>query len=128
MRLHTTQLDTPNHMANTKIYYNPKCSKCRQTSSLLEENNIDANIIEYLDNPPSLEELTNIIALGISAKDLIRIGEDEWSQTSLDIETATDEELINAITQFPILLQRPIVITNGKAVIARPPERVLEIL
>jgi len=95
---------------------------------MLEEKNIDPDIIEYLDSPPSKEELTNIISLGIAAKDLIRTGEDEWKNTGLDIKTASDDDLINAIIQHPILLQRPIVIANGKAVIARPPEKVLEIL
>ena len=115
-------------MSQAKIYFNPNCSKCRQTKSILEEKNIDTDIIEYLNNTPTKEELTHIINLGIYAKDLIRTGEDEWSQTGLDIETASDDDLINAIIQTPILLQRPIVIANCKAVIARPPERVLEIL
>lgn len=111
-----------------KIYYNPNCSKCRQTKSILEEKNIDLDIIEYLSNTPTKEELTHIISFGIPCKDLIRTGEAEWSQTGLDIETASDDELIKAIIQTPVLLQRPIVIANGKAVIARPPEKVLEIL
>ena len=59
---------------------------------------------------------------------MIRTGQDEWTQTGLDIETASDDDLINAIIQYPILLQRPIVLANGKAVIARPAEKVLEIL
>ncbi|MDW3094191.1 MAG: arsenate reductase (glutaredoxin) [Gammaproteobacteria bacterium] len=112
----------------SSIYYNPNCSKCRQTKSIFDEKNIDLDIIEYLSNTPTKEELTHITNLGIPSKDLIRTGEDEWSQTGLDIETASDDDLINAIIQYPILLQRPIVIANGKAVIARPPERVLEIL
>ncbi len=112
----------------TTIYYNQDCSKCRQTKSLLKEKNINTDIIEYLNNTLSKEELTHIIGLGIPAKDLIRPFEDEWEKTGLDIETASDDELINAIIQYPILLQRPIVLANGKAVIARPPEKVLEIL
>tara|TARA_R110002049_G_scaffold15822_3_gene64164 strand:+ start:16579 stop:16872 length:294 start_codon:yes stop_codon:yes gene_type:complete len=96
--------------------------------TLLDEHDISPSIIEYLDTPPTKEELTNIISLGIPAKDLIRTGEDEWKNTGLAIETASDDDLINAIIQYPILLQRPIVIANGKAVIARPPEKVLEIL
>ena len=111
-----------------KIYYNPNCSKCRQTKSILEEKNIDADVVEYLNTTPTKEELTHIISLGISAKDMIRTGQDEWAQTGLDIETASDDDLINAIIQYPILLQRPIVLANGKAVIARPAEKVLEIL
>ena len=70
----------------------------------------------------------SIINLGVAAKDLIRTHEQKWLQTGLNIETAADDDLINAIIQYPVLLQRPIVVTNGKAVIARPPERVLEIL
>ena len=115
-------------MSDNTIYFNPNCSKCRQTKSILEEKSINAEVIEYLNTTPTKEELTHIISLGISAKDLIRTGEDEWSQTGLDIETASDDDLINAIIQYPILLQRPIVMTNGKAVIARPPEKVFDIL
>ena len=115
-------------MINASFYYNPNCSKCRQTMSILGENKISPNIIEYLSTPITKEDLTEIIALGIHAKDLIRTDEDEWMTTGLNIETSSDNELINAIIQHPILLQRPIVIANGKAVIARPPEKVLEIL
>ena len=111
-----------------QIYFNPNCSKCRQTKSILEEKNIDADVVEYLNTAPTKEELTHIISLGISAKDMIRTGQDEWAQTGLDIEAASDDDLINAIIQYPILLQRPIVLANGKAVIARPAEKVLEIL
>ena len=114
-------------MKNT-IYFNPNCSKCRQTKLLLDEKNINVDFFEYLSTTPIKEDLNYIISLGISAKELIRTGENEWSQTELDIETASDVDLINAIIQQPILLQRPIVIANGKAVIARPPEKVLEIL
>ncbi len=114
--------------AETIIYYNQACSKCRQTTALLKENNIEPKAIEYLNTQPTREELASIIALGIPAKDLIRTGENEWKNTGLDIETASDDDVINAIIQHPILLQRPIVIANGKAVIARPPEKVLGIL
>ena len=115
-------------MTNVTIYHNPKCSKCRQTKSILEEKNIDPDFVEYLSTTPTKEDLTHIISLGINVKELIRTGENEWSQTGLNIETASDEDLINAIIQYPILLQRPIVLANGKAVIARPAEKVLEIL
>lgn len=111
-----------------KIYYNPNCSKCRQSKSILDEKNIDTEVIEYLNTTPTQEELSHIISLGIPAKHMIRTGENEWAQTGLDIETASDDDLINAIIQHPILLQRPIVLANGKAVIARPPEKVLEVI
>ena len=115
-------------MIDAKILFNPSCSKCRQTMALLQENNIVPSVTEYLEHPPTKQELTRIISLGIPAKDLIRTGEEEWKTTGLDIKTASDDDLVNAIIQYPILLQRPIVIANGKAVIARPPEKVLEIL
>ena len=115
-------------MLEITIYTNNSCSKCQKATSILSENDISLDTIEYLKTTLSKEELTNIITLGIPAKDLIRTDDDEWSQTGLDIETASDDDLIDAIIQYPILLQRPIVIANGKAVIARPPERVLEIL
>ncbi len=115
-------------MKNYTIYFNPSCTKCNKTLSLLNENNISADIIEYLGSPPSIEELTHIISLGIPTKDLVRTHEDEWKSSGLNIETATDDEIMNAIIENPIILQRPIVIANGKATIGRPPEKVLEIL
>ena len=115
-------------MNNLKIYYNPSCSKCRQTKSILEEKNLNTEFIEYLNTTPTKDDITHIISLGVSAKDMIRTGEYEWAETGLDIETASDGDLVDAIIQYPILLQRPIVLANGKAVIARPPEKVLEIL
>lgn len=115
-------------MKNYTIYFNPSCTKCNQTLSLLNEKEISADIIEYLDSPPSIEELTHIISLGIPAKDLVRTHEDEWKASRLDINSASDEEIMNTIIANPIILQRPIVIANGKAVIGRPPENVLEIL
>ena len=115
-------------MKNTTIYFNPSCSKCNLTKALLEENNLQPDVIKYLDSPPSKDELTHIISLGIPAIDLVRTHEDEWKASGLDIKSASDDEIINAIIENPIILQRPIVITNGKAVIGRPPEKVLEIL
>jgi|TARA_B110000240_G_C13453627_1_gene433630 arsenate reductase len=115
-------------MTNTILYYNANCSKCRTTKALLDERNILPVIINYLNSPFTADDFSHITSLGIPAKNLIRTGEDEWKSTGLNIETASDDDLINAIFQHPILLQRPIVIANGKAVIARPPEKVLEIL
>ena len=110
------------------IFYNPDCSKCNQSLLLLKEHKIDPVIIKYLDARLSKDDLTHIISLGIPAKDLIRTHEDEWQASGLDIDTASDDEIIHAIIQHPIILQRPIVIANGKAIIGRPPEKVLEIL
>ena len=115
-------------MTDATIYFNPSCSKCRQTMALLDENNVEAEVIEYLQTPPSKEDLSNIISLGIPAKELIRTGEDEWKALGIDINTASDDELVEAMVSTPQVIQRPIVIANGKATLGRPPEKVLDIL
>lgn len=115
-------------MTDVTIYHNPQCSKCRQTMALLDENKVEAEIIEYLQTPPSKEELSNIINLGIPAQELVRTGEDEWTALGIDINTASDDELIEAMVSTPKVIQRPIVVANGKATLGRPPEKVLDIL
>lgn len=112
----------------TKIYHNPRCTKSRQTLALLDEKNENTQIIEYLKTSPSKEEITNIIALlGIKPLALIRKGEkifkEEYKGKALN-----DEEWIEAMVAHPILIERPIVIKNGKAAIGRPIENVLDIL
>jgi len=114
---------------NLIIYHNPSCSKSRETLQILEDNQVELNIIEYLDQPPTRQELKQIIGmLGISARDLMRTTEQVYKDTELDDESLTEEEIIEAICEFPTLLQRPIVVWGDKAVIGRPPEKVLEIL
>ena len=115
-------------MSKVTIYYNPRCSKCRQSLELVKKQTTNIEINEYLDSPPTPGQLTHIISLGIRAKDLIRTNENEWKQLSLDIDSCSDEELVNAITNHPKIMQRPIVLANGKAIIARPPEKAMEIL
>ena len=115
-------------MSKVTIYYNPRCSKCRQSLELVKKQTTNIMIIEYLGSPPTPGQLTHIISLGIQAKDLIRTNEDEWKQLALDIDSCSNEELINAITNHPKIMQRPIVLANGKAIIARPPEKAMEIL
>ena len=115
-------------MSKATIYYNSSCSKCRQTKALLEEKNIDAEVVEYLQTPPSKDDLTHIISMGIPAKELVRTFEDAWKALNIDIESASDDEIINALVSAPGALQRPIVISNGKATLGRPPEKVLDIL
>ena len=114
---------------NLIIYHNPSCSKSRETLQILEDNQVELNIIEYLDQPPTQQELKQIIGmLGISARDLMRTTEQVYKDAELDDESLTEEEIIEAICEFPALLQRPIVVSGNKAVIGRPPEKVLEIL
>lgn len=110
------------------IYHNPGCSKSTETLHILQQNNQEPRIIEYLKNPPDELELKKIIKmLGISARDLIRTSEQAYIAANLE-ESATEEEIIEAICAQPILLQRPIVISGNRAVIGRPPARVLEII
>lgn len=111
------------------IYHNPRCSKSRQTLELLQKNNTDPEIIDYLESPPSKNELIEIIKkLNISVHDLIRKNEKVFKELILDNPEPSDDQLIEAMVNNPILIQRPIVINGKKAVIGRPPENVLEIL
>lgn len=112
-----------------KIYHNPRCSKSRQTLQLLEENGAQPEIIEYLKNSPSKEELESVLSLlGLSPRDLMRKGESVYKELNLKDGELNDEQLLNAMLENPILIERPIVLANGKAAIGRPPESVLDIL
>ena len=109
------------------IYHNPKCSKSRQTLELLGEHGITPIIIEYLKSPPSAEKLKDILKeLGFSPRDLMRKKEAEYSECRHPC--LSDDELIDFMIKNPILIERPIVLANGKAALGRPPEQVLEIL
>lgn len=110
------------------IYHNPRCSKSRQTLQLLRDKGVEPTIIEYLKTPPDKAEIENILnQLNKPALDIIRGNEEAFKQTQLKHDSP-DDELIQAIVEHPVLLQRPIVLANGKAAIGRPPESVLEIL
>jgi len=115
-------------MAELSMYYNPRCSKCRTAQGLLAERGIDARIVEYLDEPPTLDELRHLMAqLGIDdPRQMMRSGEDVYRQ--LGLADQGSETLLEAIVAHPILLERPIVVRGDKAVIARPPELLLELL
>jgi arsenate reductase len=110
------------------IYHNPSCSKSTETLQILQQNNKTPRVIEYLKNPPDELQLKEIIKmLGIPASDLIRTTEQAYIDAKLE-ESATDEQIIEAICTQPVLLQRPIVISGSRAVIGRPPIKVLEII
>lgn len=112
-----------------KIYHNPRCSKSRQTLQLLEENGVQPEIIEYLKNSPSKDELISVLdLLALSPRDLMRKGEAIYKELNLKDDSLSDEQLVNAMLENPILIERPIVLANGKAAIGRPPESVLDIL
>lgn len=111
------------------IYHNPRCSKSRQTLQLLNEKGIEPLVIEYLNTPPSAAELRQALdLLAVGPRDLMRKNESIYGEAGLDDENLSDAQLIAAMLENPILIERPIVLANGKARIGRPPESVLEIL
>lgn len=111
------------------IYHNPRCSKSRQTLAILEENGIEAEVIEYLNTPPDAATLKVILQkLGMSARELLRKGEDAYKENDLGRPELSDDKLIDYMVRFPKLIQRPIVIKGDKAVLGRPPENVQELI
>ncbi len=115
-------------MTQATIIHNPRCSKSRQTLALLEENDCEVTVIEYLKTPLSSAEIHSILnKLSINPRELMRIKEDEYKALGLAQEEDS-EKLIQAMVDTPKLIERPIVLIGDKAVIARPPENVLSLL
>ncbi|MGB0897593.1 MAG: arsenate reductase (glutaredoxin) [Flavobacteriaceae bacterium] len=111
-----------------KIYHNNRCSKSRCALEILEKSGNEFQIIKYLENTPTKKELLEVIKLlGITPLELIRKNEAIWKE-NFKGKSLTNEALVDAMLQFPKLIERPIVIHNNKAVICRPPEKILEIL
>ncbi|KJK00780.1 arsenate reductase [Pseudomonas sp. 21] len=116
-------------MSQISLFHNPRCSKSRGALELLEERGIQPEIIRYLETPPSAAELKALLGkLGIGARQLLRTGEDEYKELDLANPALGDDQLIAAMASHPKLIERPIFIVGDKAVIGRPPEKVLEIL
>ncbi len=114
-------------MSTYVIWHNPRCSKSRQTLGILEEKGIEAEVVKYLEETPSVEEIKVILKkLNISARELMRTKEDEYKTLGLKDET-DEQKLIEAMAAHPKLIERPIVIKGDKAVLGRPPEKVLEL-
>ena len=112
-----------------KIYHNPRCSKSRQALAILKDSKVEFEVIEYLTNPPTEQELREIIAkLGIAARDLIRQKEDEFKQLGVKQDVLSHDSAITLMANEPKLMERPIVVTDEKAVIGRPPEKVFDLL
>ena len=110
------------------LWHNPRCSKSRQTLALLEDNGHSPEIVRYLDNAPTIAELKSILnMLGMtSARQLMRTGEQVYKD--LDLKSITNENsLLKSMRENPKLIERPIVIKDGKAVIGRPPDKVLSL-
>jgi arsenate reductase (glutaredoxin) len=114
--------------ADVIVWYNPRCSKCRGAEQVLAEYGVPAQKMFYLDNPPPRAEITRVLDL-LGAADpraLMRTAEPRYTELGLD--HASPDELIEAMTRYPELIQRPVVIWAGRAVIARPPELLLPLL
>ncbi|MEQ8603793.1 MAG: arsenate reductase (glutaredoxin) [Marivibrio sp.] len=112
-----------------QIYHNPRCSKSRQALQLLQEKGIEPQVTLYLETPPDAATLTDLIGkLGLaSARELMRTKESAYKDGGLK-DVADEGALIQAMVEHPILIERPIVVANGKARLGRPPEAVLEIV
>ncbi|MBC8329659.1 MAG: arsenate reductase (glutaredoxin) [Planctomycetes bacterium] len=114
-------------MSDTLVWFNPSCSKCRAVRELLEGRGIEAEYREYLDLPPNRQELDQLrAALGLDdPAPMLRRGDSAYAE--LGLEGAAPGRLLDAIVAHPALLERPVVVRGGRAVIARPPERALEL-
>ena len=111
------------------IYHNPRCSKSRQTLALLEENGVKPEVVLYLETPPNADTLRGLLSkLGITARQLLRTGEDPYKENNLSDASLSEDALIQAMVDHPKLIERPIVVKGAKAVIGRPPENVLELI
>ncbi|WP_193555806.1 arsenate reductase (glutaredoxin) [Hwanghaeella grinnelliae] len=110
------------------IYHNPRCSKSRQTLTLLQDKGIEPEIVEYLKTPPGADEIADVLKkLGIEARALMRTKETVYKELGLS-QVDDEKALIKAMAENPVLIERPVVIKGSKAAIGRPPEQVLEIL
>ncbi|MCB1802053.1 MAG: arsenate reductase (glutaredoxin) [Gammaproteobacteria bacterium] len=111
------------------IYHNPRCSKSRQTLQLLEQQGAEPEVIEYLKTPPDAKTLKRLLKmLGLAPRELMRTKEPEYKASGADDASLSDAQLIDLMVANPKLIERPIVVKDGKAALGRPPERVLEIL
>ncbi|RNF83203.1 arsenate reductase (glutaredoxin) [Montanilutibacter psychrotolerans] len=113
----------------TTLYHNARCSKSRGALELLRERGIEPQIVHYLDTPLDASQLRALLdLLGLPARDLLRTGETEFAELGLDDRALDDAALIAAMAAHPRLIERPVFVHRGRAVIGRPPERVLDLL
>ncbi|MBS1847146.1 MAG: arsenate reductase (glutaredoxin) [Actinobacteria bacterium] len=115
-------------MTEPVVWFNPQCSKCRTTQAILAEHGVDATYVDYRAEPPSVAELRRVMALlgTDDPRTIVRTGEPEWSD--LGLADASDDEILEAMTAHPILIERPIIVRGDRAVIGRPPENVLDLI
>ncbi|WP_114418810.1 arsenate reductase (glutaredoxin) [Marinospirillum perlucidum] len=111
------------------LLHNPRCSKSRQALALLEEKQVDFELRKYLDQPLSTQELQQLLAkLGMTARELMRKGEAVYKEEQLNNPELSEDALIQAMAEHPKLMERPVLITDDKAVVGRPPEQILDII
>lgn len=111
------------------LYHNPRCSKSRAALALLKERDVDLEVVRYLEDPPDEASLRRLLGqLGMTPLELMRRGEARYRELGLKAAGVSDDQRVRAMAENPILIERPIFIAGGKAVIGRPPERVLELL
>ncbi|MBE7376718.1 arsenate reductase (glutaredoxin) [Pseudomonas lopnurensis] len=116
-------------MTELTLYHNPRCSKSRGALELLEARGLTPDIVRYLETPPSATELEALLGkLGLTPRQLLRTGEEEYKSLNLADPALGDAQLIEAMVAHPRLIERPILIAGDKAIVGRPPEKVLEIL
>lgn len=115
--------------AKLTIYHNPACSKSRETLEILTNNDRTPEIVEYLTEPPTREVLEELITLlNIPPSELVRTGEQVYQEAGINLQSMSDADIIDVLCTYPSLLQRPIVVSDNKAIIGRPPSRVLDII
>lgn len=116
-------------MTAITLYHNPRCSKSRQALALLQEHGIEPDTVLYLEQPLTLVQLRALLAkLGMAPRELLRTGEDDYKALNLADASLSDEVLLKAMVAQPKLIERPIAVRGDRAVVGRPPERVLELL
>lgn len=110
------------------LWHNPRCSKSREALALLRANGVEPELFEYLRMAPSEAQIRVLLRqLAVDARDLVRTGDDPWRQAGLN-EASDEAQLVAAMAAYPALIQRPIAVAGERAVIGRPPERVLSLL
>jgi len=116
-------------MSDVEIWHNPRCSKSRQALKLLEERGVSPKVVKYLEDPPSAPKLTKVLKmLGMEPRDLMRKKEAPYRELGLGDESRTKKELVQAMVENPILIERPVVIRGDRALLGRPPEKALDLL
>ena len=116
-------------MSNVKIYHNPRCSKSRQALQIIKDHGVKPKVIEYLKDPLGKGELEDIAKnLGVRPKEFVRKNEAEFKDNNLAGKLEKDDDILEAMSKFPKIMERPIIISDLGAVIGRPPENALKVL